>query len=151
TTTAYGQVAPAEPEEIGGGTSNVQRSQQISGLDVGATYHFRVVAVNQFGQQASQDQTFEFFTPNCPNAHLRQQTGAAYLPDCRPYELVSPRNAGGVQIFPGVGAGPIIGEEFPIAPTPNNGLADQPSRFSFWAGIGQMPGTNPPNILQDPY
>ena len=48
----------------------------------------------------SPDQTFNFNPPECPNAHMRQQTGGSYLPDCRAYELVSPGNAGGVVMFP---------------------------------------------------
>ncbi len=34
----------------------------------------------------------------CPNAHVRQQTGAALLLDCRAYELVSAANAGGYDV-----------------------------------------------------
>ena len=34
----------------------------------------------------------------CPNAHVRQQTGAAFLPDCRAYELVSAANTGGYDV-----------------------------------------------------
>ena len=151
TTTAYDHTAPASPKAIGSGNTPVTVNEVLTELVAGATYHFRVVATNQWGTTASPDQTFEFFTPNCPNSHLRQQTGAAYLPDCRAYELVSPGNAGPIQIFPGLGIGPIVQAFLPIPPTSNTGLASSPSRVTFWAGIGQLPGANPPNILQDMY
>ena len=110
-----------------------------------------MVAENEWGEAVSANQTFAFFTANCPNAYVRQQSGAAYLPDCRAYELVSPGVAGPVQLFPGQGLGSIIDEAIPHPPTSNLGLASAPSRFSFWGGIGQITGTNPPNITQDLY
>ena len=83
--------------------SPVEVSQHIANLEIGATHHFRVVAENQWGEVTKPDQTFAFFTANCPNAHVRQESGAAYLPDCRAYELASPEVAGAVQLFPGQG------------------------------------------------
>ncbi len=151
TTPSYGQFAPLELESIGAGEEDVQVTNHIEELEVGGIYHFRVVAKNQWGEDASPDQTFAFFTPNCPNAHVRQQSGAAYLPDCRAYELVSPELAGPVQLFPGLGLGPIVQEFIPHPPPSNTGFATAPSRFSFWGGIGQITGTNPPNITQDMY
>ncbi len=151
TSPQYDHTAPIPDESIGNGEAPVEVSQHIEGLEIGATYHFRVVAENQWGEAVSGDQTFAFFTANCPNAHLRQETGAAYLPDCRAYELVSPEAAGAVQLFPGQGLGPIV-NEFIAHPLPSNtGLASSPSRFAFWGGIGQIGGTNPPNITQDLY
>ena len=47
------------------------------------------------------DSTFNFFPQDCPNAYARQLTRAAYLPDCRAYELVSPGNASAVELYPG--------------------------------------------------
>ncbi len=147
----YDHTVPIPDESIGNGETPVEVSQHIENLEIGATYHFRVVAENQWGEVASGDQTFAFFTANCPNAHVRQESGAAYLPDCRAYELVSPEVAGAVQLFPGQGLGPIV-NEFIAHPQPSNtGLASSPSRFAFWGGIGQINGTNPPNITQDLY
>jgi hypothetical protein len=138
-------------EGIGSGEEPVQVTNHLENLEIGATYHFRVVAENQWGEDASADQTFAFFTANCPNAHVRQQSGAAYLPDCRAYELVSPAVAGAVQLFPGQGLGPIVDEFISHPPTSNLGRASSPARFAFWGGIGQITGTNPPNITQDLY
>ena len=126
-------------------------SRLVSEYEIGAIYHFRVVAENLWGTVESDDQTFQFFTPDCPNAHLRQQTGAAYLPDCRAYELVSPANAGAVQLFTGNGTGAF--EENSLPPgasfrSVNRGASDA---FAFFGGVGQITGTNPPNITQDMY
>jgi hypothetical protein len=151
TSPAYGSVTPIPDGEVGSGEEPVQVSQHITNLEVGATYHFRVLAKNQWGEDVSVNQTFSFFTANCPNAYLRQQTGAAYLPDCRAYELVSPEVAGSVQLFPGNGLGPIVNEFIPHPQPSNRGLASSPARFAFWGGIGQITGTNPPNITQDLY
>ncbi len=151
TSPGYGQSAPIPDGAVGSGGTPIQVSQHLENLEVGATYHFRVVAENQWGEDTSDDQTFAFFTANCPNAHVRQESGAAYLPDCRAYELVSPEIAGAVQLFPGQGLGPIV-NEFIAHPQPSNvGLASSPARFAFWGGIGQINGTDPPNITQDLY
>ncbi len=77
------------------------------------------------GTATSEDQSFEFFPPACPNSAVRQQTGSAYLPDCRAYELVSPANANGTLLFPG---------------GPNTGQATSPSRFSFVGDFSALPG-----------
>ena len=68
-----------------------------SGLTPGTTYHYRIVAVNPNGTTDGDDHTFTTF-PNplggadpCPNAQVRQQTGAALLLDCRAYELAPHR------------------------------------------------------------
>jgi hypothetical protein len=150
-TPSYGSSAPIPNGEIGSGNSAVEVTEHLEGLESGVVYHFRIVAKNHWGSATSEDQTFSFFTANCPNAHVRQESGAAYLPDCRAYELVSPELAGPVQLFPGIGLGPIVQEFIPVPPPPNPGFASVPARFAFWAGIGQITGTNPPNITQDLY
>lgn len=40
----------------------------------------------------------------CPNASIRQQQGATYLPGCRAYELVSPPDKGGFDVVGGLRA-----------------------------------------------
>ena len=67
---------------------------------------------------------------------MRQQTGSAYLPDCRAYELVSPSNAGGTFLTPG---------------GPDPGTATAPSRFAFVGDFGSIPGTNTVNTGGDLY
>src|SRR5207245_11191607 len=70
----------------------------------GTTYRYRVVAENASGAAAGAARTFHTlpFTRSiddpCPTAHVRQQTGAALLLDCRAYELVSAANSGGYDV-----------------------------------------------------
>ncbi len=100
-TTSYGTRTPAPREsDIGSGTSDQLVIAQLSNLQSGLTYHFRLVAESELGTTTSADQTFGFFTPNCPNASLRQETGATTLPDCRAYELVSPADMGAAILTP---------------------------------------------------
>jgi hypothetical protein len=127
-TTAYGSVAPLPAGALGPSKSGQGVTVALSGLTT-ATYHFRLIAESQWGTVTSEDQTFDFEPPSCPNATLRQQTGAAYLPDCRAYELVSPARAGGATLQP----------EGPSSPTASN-------RFAFTGFFNVIPGSGePPN------
>ncbi|HEX3242165.1 MAG TPA: hypothetical protein VHQ97_03715 [Solirubrobacterales bacterium] len=101
----------------------------IAGLE-GVTYHFRLVAESEWGRTETEDQTFDFNAPTgCPNHTVRQQTRAAYLPDCRAYELVSPRRAAGAVLSP-------FG--------PPSIHASSPARFAFAAGLNAIPGAGEP-------
>lgn len=124
---SYGASAPC-PQTLSGEIGQPVEVQ-LSGLQ-GVTYHFRVVAESQWGTTVSEDQTFTFFPPSCPNASARQLTGASYLPDCRAYELVSPENAHGTLLFSG---------------GPNSGTATNPSRLSY-VGLFSSPLENAKNI-----
>jgi hypothetical protein len=129
TTTAYGQATPTAT--VAGTTAQLSRSHKVAvplaGLTSGATYHFRLTVENELGERTSEDHAFEFFPPTCPNAAVRQQTGSAYLPDCRAYELVSPGNANATLLYPG---------------GPNTGQATSPSRFSFSGLWSALPGAS---------
>ena len=131
-TTAYGQtsaegVIEGAPKQL----SQLRKvAIPIEGLQPGATYHFRLLAENSLDQGhpvVSEDHSFEFFPPACPNSAVRQQTGSSYLPDCRAYELVSPQNANATLLYPG---GPATGQ------------ATDPSRFSFTGNFSSLPGAN---------
>jgi DNA-binding beta-propeller fold protein YncE len=137
-TTGYGQ--STTPDKL---TEDLFEPQKvkvtIEQLQRGVTYHFRLVAENELdtGNPAtSEDQTFEFYPPACPNSTVRQQTGSAYLPDCRAYELVSPPNAGGTFLVPG---------------GPSASQATSPSRFAFVGDYGTIPGSNAINTGGDLY
>jgi hypothetical protein len=155
TSTEYGSQAPLEPAQIGDGTEPVPVKVDLTGLQA-VTYHFRVVASNAWGTTVGPDTTFDFVPPTCPNSEVRQRTGAAYLPDCRAYELVSPTNAGAVQLLPGNTL-----TTFPYQtnaqlqywriPALNNGRASGPSRFAFLGGVGAITGLEPPNSFLDRY
>jgi hypothetical protein len=56
TTTAYGAQTPTTA--VGGGVIGVKVSQSIAGLQQGATYHFRIVAVSPAGTIDGEDRTF---------------------------------------------------------------------------------------------
>jgi hypothetical protein len=153
----YGLVSPTV--NIGSGISLLPVTRHIDNLQSGLTYHFRVVATNQWGTSISPDSTFNYFPDSCPNAHVRQQTAATLLPDCRAYELVSPARAGGVLLYPGALVRDIGGEggsfdfeaEFPY-PAPNPyGLATNPSRFGYFGGNGGVEGLHSQNVVMDRY
>ena len=131
-TSDYGERAPVSPGSIPAGSTSVPVQAHIAGLTVGVTYHFRLKATNKFGTRTSGDQAFGFYPPPCPNAQVRQETGAAHAPDCRGFELVTPPNAQGTTIFP--------------LNAPNSGYAINPSRLAYAAGYGELPGTGEPLI-----
>ena len=137
-------------------TPPVPVSVALSGLQAGSEYHFRVVATNAWGTERSVDSTFTFFPPNCPNAYARQLTRSAYLPDCRAYEIVSPRDSGGIQLYPGDLVKDFVFYNFVQLNyfktyAQNLGTASNPGRFSFLGLSGALPGTNPPNSVIDTY
>jgi hypothetical protein len=88
----YGRNTPTQ--ELPADADNVPVSAHIEGLEPDTTTYFRVVATNGIGTRVGEDTSFSYDPPECPNSHVRQQTGANYLPDCRAYELVSPPNPG---------------------------------------------------------
>lgn len=134
TTTSYGSSVPC-PEPLNG-REGITVVIPIAGLESGDTYHFRVITESKWGVVTSEDQTFEFFPPPCPNAAIRNQTGTAYLPDCRAYELVSPPNADGTLLFAG---------------GPNTGQATNPPRLAFTGLYGAIPGAETINSAGDLY
>jgi hypothetical protein len=132
----YGSSAPIPDGSVGSGNTPVQAVVHIEDL-ANAEYHFRVVAENKWGQVASEDQSFTFNPPVCPNASVRQQTGAGYLPDCRAYELVSAENGGGARLS---------------AQGPWTPYASSPGRFSYLGVFNAIPGTgDPQNNTGDMY
>ncbi len=136
--TSYGSNVPVPAANIGSFEALQSVSVHLTNLEKGVVYHFRLVAENSIGVVTSEDQTFNFFPPSCPNATLRQQSGTAFLPDCRAYELVSPGDAGGTILFP----------EGPQSP-----VATEPSRFAFGGILGEIPeaGGEPPSVRGDLY
>lgn len=94
-TTAYGSVSPAVPASVGSGNQFISVGELVYDLGPQVTYHFRVVATNPTGTTFGADRSFTTVDQrSCPNEEFRRG-GAASLPDCRAYELVSPQeNAG---------------------------------------------------------
>ena len=128
-TTSYGQSAPVPDGTLAASNSDQPVAVHLENLVPHVVYHYRLVATNADGTTHGADHTFNFYPPSCPNENVRQQTQANYLPDCRAYELVSPGDAGGTQLYPG---------------GPNTGYATNPSRFSFtglWSTIPNSGGS----------
>jgi parallel beta-helix repeat protein len=63
TTTSYGNIAPASRGPAGSGTSTVNESASLSGLQPGTTYHYRLTATNASGTTNGSDQTFTTAAP----------------------------------------------------------------------------------------
>ena len=138
TTSTYGQSAPIPDGSISASNSDQSIAVLLENLQSHVVYHYRLVAINDEGTTTSGDQTFNFYPPSCPNENVRQQDQANYIPDCRAYELVSPEDAAGTQLYPG---------------GPNTGQASSPSRFSFTGQWGTIPNSegDPINSLGDLY
>jgi len=92
---AYGEEAPAAPgTAIGSRQGNVEVSQHVQGLLAGVTYHYRVVAVSelQVGKVELLDGPDQTFTTQALG-------GGTTLPDGRVWEMVSPADKQGAQIY----------------------------------------------------
>jgi hypothetical protein len=97
-TDAYGSTVPVPDGSVG--SSNVESlvQQELTSLRPDTTYHFRVVATNPEGTVFGDDQvattrslSVDQGADSCPNAVLRVGASAD-LPDCRAYELATPRD-----------------------------------------------------------
>lgn len=88
---------------VGGGADVKTVSIGVSNLTPATTYHYRVVVSNAAGSVAGPDQTFvtgpAAVGGSCPNEELRKGE-SAYLPECRAYEMVSPVDKNGGEVFP---------------------------------------------------
>lgn len=96
-TTAYDREIALGDGSAGNGQDPVELAVPVYDLAPGVTYHYRIVATNVAGEDAGDDVSFTLGSgaDSCPNAEYR--TGpSAHLPDCRAYELLSPRDNGGV-------------------------------------------------------
>ncbi len=122
----YGSVAPIPDGVLSASEEQQEVTVHLSGLTPRVVYHYRLVAENSSGTTTVEDHTFNFYPPGCPNENVRQQVKANFLPDCRAYELVSPGDAGGTQLY---------------ANGPNTGYATSPSRFSFTGLFNTLPGS----------
>ena len=129
----YENTIPIPDGSAGSGYLYQRVSVQLSDLKPGTTYHWRVVAQNSTETTFGGDRTFTTyafspFNDACPNAHIRQQTGAASLLDCRAYELVSAANTGGYNVESNLTEGQTPYAGYPEAESPSNPKAS--ARFS---------------------
>jgi hypothetical protein len=139
-TTAYGSSAPVPDGEVTPVNATTPQPVEVTltELQPHVAYHFRLTAISQWGSVTTEDQTFNFYPPGCPNQNVRQQTQSNYLPDCRAYELVSPANAAGTQLEVG---------------GLNTGYASSPPRFTYTGQWNTIPNTGgePIDSTGDPY
>jgi DNA-binding beta-propeller fold protein YncE len=101
----------ATPIDFGSSEEQESGSAQIQGLAPGTRYHYRLIVVNHCKAAEPQaqcvfsgpEQTFTTFAPSpplqagCPNSDLRP-AAAAFLLDCRGYEMVSPVDKNGADV-----------------------------------------------------
>ena len=136
--------------DAGSARTTQSLTTQLSGLTPDTTYHYRVVATRtptEARPRAPRPHLHHLplhprSTTTCPNAHVRQQTGAALLLDCRAYELVSAANAGGYDVESDLIAGQ----------APFGGYPEAEGRVLYGVHDGGIPGTDhPTNRGVDPY
>lgn len=141
--------SPTPAEAVGRGKKSRTVSVSLDELSPGTLYHFRLVGTNAAGVGVPNvDRTFftyrAGFEDTCPNAHVRQQTGAALLFDCRAYELASAYDAGGYDVESDL----VPGQD----PFPAHPMAIGPSQLLYGVASGGIPGTgSPTNHGLDPY
>ena len=82
TSTGYGLSAPCSTSP-GSGATPVAETATVTGLQLGTTYYFRLVASDATGEHFGVGRTFTTTTPD-------DSTGTSGLPDGRVYELVTP-------------------------------------------------------------
>jgi len=132
----------------GQGTAFVPAVVPLQGLASATVYHYRLLAQNVAGTTYGPERTFttlpfvKLENDPCINAHVRQQTGAAALPDCRAYELVSASNSGGYDVESSL----IEGQ------APYGGYPEAEGHALYGVHDGGIPGTDhPTNRGVDPY
>jgi len=137
-----------DDQGVGASRAALEQQVQLNDLEPDTTYFYRVVATNSEGAAYGPDRLFHtlpapVFDPSCPNNLARQQTGAAFLLDCRAYELVSAQNAGGYNV-----ASDVLG-----SPAPFGGYPGAKDRALYAIQDGSVPGVsgNPTNRGPDPY
>jgi hypothetical protein len=86
TTTAYGNEATCAPSAVGGGTTQVEVGANLSGLEPGTVYHYRLSATNSGGTVGGGDQSFRTLDDTCDsNAALcpPPRTSSPPEPTCK--------------------------------------------------------------------
>ncbi len=141
-------VAPLEETFLPKVLGTQEASVVLSGLKSDTSYHYRLVAKNDFGEVAGAEDVFRTYVvestvDTCPNALIRKETGTVLLPDCRAYELVSAANTGGYDV-----RSDLIPGQAPLAAKPR--AADS---VLYSLNFGKIPGVGgePTNHGIDPY
>jgi DNA-binding beta-propeller fold protein YncE len=106
TSTSYEHAEPCQPASLPAGTSAAAVAAHLTGLSPETTYHWRILATDANGVEASPDNTFVFFpgppptevSQECANEPLREVNASTALPDCRAYEQVTPPQKNGAVV-----------------------------------------------------
>ncbi len=143
----YGATTPSPDEQLETNDAAESFTQVVTGLTADTVYHYRIVAHNDAGTTNGPDQTFRTFPPPpatdpCENALVRKQTGAALVPDCRAYELVSAAEQGGYDV-----ESDLLPGQAPLDARPD---ARDKVLYSFHYGALPI-GGSPTNYGHDPY
>jgi hypothetical protein len=139
TSEAYGQ-STSESAPIGSDHSAHTVSAHIAGLTAGTSYHFRFVATNSVASADGADATFATYPPaavsgGCSNEARREEQDAMALPDCRAYEMVSPLDKNGADIF---GAGNTVAAA----------IGGEAAEYMAQVGFGQSNGSGVIGLTQ---
>jgi WD40-like Beta Propeller Repeat len=103
---SYPSSFPVDHDQASAGAAGqaVFSVRQVSGLDPGSSYHYRIAAKNAVGTSFGEDVAFETApgpeSLSCPNEKLRTETSSTQLSECRAYEMVSPpwKNGGVAEV-----------------------------------------------------
>ncbi len=98
TSSSYGSLTPSI--SAGFASESVQLTSRLTGLQPGTIYHFRFRLTNESGTVPGADTTFSTLA--------EAQSG---LPDDRGYEMVTPADNEGIELYAPLGAGPEEGDE----------------------------------------
>ncbi len=153
---AHAQLSPSL--DAGSSPAAQRLTAPLDKLQPDTTYHYRLLASNECEEGVrcevhGEPHTFTTLPlsigPNdpCPNAHVRQQTSAAQLLDCRAYELVSAPHTAGYDVESNLieGQQPFAG--YPEAKTPSG----EP-KVLYGIHDGGIPGIGEPtNRGTEPY
>lgn len=131
-TTAYGKSVPCLDEAgdpLGPVSDNSEHlvKAHLSGLTPGATYHYRLSVTSTVSTVTSDDAHLQALSApetNCPNPNA---LGAARLPDCRAWEMVSPTDKNG---------GDVLGQNQHVRAAIDGSAAAFMSRAAFGDSIG---------------
>jgi hypothetical protein len=90
-------------DSLPGGEGNTTVSAELSGLTPATEYHFQLIAANIAGTTEGEVRSFttlaETAPESCPNEAIREAQHATNLADCRAWEMVSPVDKNGGEVF----------------------------------------------------
>ena len=153
---AHSESSPSLP--AGSAKTSQDLTAQLSHLTPDTTYHYRVAATNECEPEKQcvvpgEARTLTTLPPGlpkddlCPNAHVRQQTSAAQLLDCRAYELVSAPHTAGYDVESNLTEG-----QQPYSGYPEAKTSSGEPRVLYGIHDGGIPGAGEPtNRGVDPY